>query len=120
MPGERPLVVQPQPKAHIEAIAPRATSVARTTIARGWATWYDPGRGQAAAGPALRRALGKHWRGKTVHVCRGRACVKVTLSDWCACGPRHGEPTVIDLLRGDFAHLASLGAGVLKVRVVIP
>ena len=41
----------------------------------GQATWYatGPGAGDAAAGPALRQALGKHWRGTLVQVCAERS-----------------------------------------------
>ena len=66
---------------------------------RGVATWYAASKGTAAAGPALRAALGKDWRGDRVRVCSGGECVTVRLTDWCACGPRHGTPTLIDLGR---------------------
>ena len=66
---------------------------------RGVATWYAASKGTAAAGPALRAALGKDWRGDRVRVCAGGECVTVRLTDWCACGPRHGKPTLIDLGR---------------------
>ena len=80
----------------------------------GSATWYGtgPGAGHAAAGPELRRALGPGWRGTTVQVCAGR-CVTVVLDDWCACkGDR-----IVDLSDEDFARLAPLSAGVLRVTV---
>ena len=79
----------------------------------GTATWYGtgPGAGHAAAGPELRRALGPGWRGTTVQVCADR-CVTVVLDDWCACRDR-----VIDLSDEDFARLAPLSAGVLRVTV---
>lgn len=48
----------------------------------------------AAAGPALRRAIGPNWRGTVVTVCMTR-CVRVTLRDWCLC---HGDH-IIDLYR---------------------
>ena len=59
---------------------------------RGYATWYATGPDClcAAAGPALRVSA---WRGSTVTV-NGLA---VRLIDWCACGPRHGLPTLLDL-----------------------
>lgn len=79
----------------------------------GTATWYclagvsgcmaiHPGGLYAAAGPALRAALGGGdrcspgpgcWRDRNVTVWNGKASVTVTLSDWCACGGGH----VIDL-----------------------
>jgi hypothetical protein len=80
----------------------------------GTATWYatGPGAGQAAAGPALRRAIGPAWRGSTVQVCAGH-CVTVKLTDWCACP----DGRVVDLSDEDFASLAPLPMGVLRVTV---
>ena len=78
----------------------------------GQATYYDYHQGQAAAGPALRQWLGPDWRGSTVRVC-SRACVTVTLTDWCACS---GE-RVVDLDRRDFARLAPLSVGVVAVTI---
>lgn len=49
----------------------------------------------AAAGPALRAALGPSWRGRRVTVHSGVRSVTVVLSDWCACGGGH----TIDLYR---------------------
>lgn len=72
----------------------------------GYATWYDAHKGHAAAGPGLRAAIGPDWRGTVVTVAAGGASVAAVLSDWCACGPRHGQPTLIDLSREDFAELA--------------
>lgn len=76
-------------------------------VLSGTATWYClPGisvcpyfmRGGlgAAAGPALRNAIGPDWRGKIVETCLSNSpsiCVAVKLVDWCACGADH----VIDL-----------------------
>jgi hypothetical protein len=61
--------------------------------------------------------LGKGWRGDRVRVCSGGQCVTVRLTDWCACGPRHGQPTLLDLDDDAFRRLAPLGAGVIDVRV---
>jgi len=83
----------------------------------GVATYYDGHQGQAAAGPALRDALGPNWRGQAVTVCRLSTCIAVTLSDWCACGDRNGKDTLIDLDRRDFARIAPLSAGVVAVTV---
>jgi hypothetical protein len=83
---------------------------------RGYATWYRTAGLVAAAGPALRRALGRGWRGQRVTVCAER-CVRVTLADWCACGPRHGRPTLLDLSDDAFARLAPLSRGVIAVVV---
>jgi hypothetical protein len=80
----------------------------------GKATWYRYVPGQAAAGPDLRRALGKSWRGSTVQVQGpGGRVVVVRLTDWCACpGGR-----IIDLDLASFARLAPPSRGVLKVSV---
>ena len=115
----RPTPDLPVNEARVEAVATPTPKVSagRQRLARGWATYYAYHRGQAAAGPALRRALGARWRGKRVTVCADGTCLRVRLTDWCACGDRHGDPTIIDLDSRDFARLASLGTGILKVRV---
>jgi hypothetical protein len=84
------------------------------TSPRGWATYYDVRSGHAAAGPLLR--IGD-WRGRAVTVCAGSHCLVTRLTDWCACGPRHGMPTLIDLARSDFARLAPTSQGVVLVTV---
>lgn len=84
---------------------------------RGVATYYDWHAGQAAAGPALRRMLGPRWRGATVYVTSGTRTVRVRLTDWCACAPRHGRPTLIDLDDRSFRRLAPLSRGVIEVTV---
>jgi len=69
---------------------------------RGYATYYATGPDClcAAAGPALRAAIGTDWRGTVVEVrvpmANGRL-IEVKLVDWCLCGPRHGLPTLLDL-----------------------
>jgi len=83
----------------------------------GYATWYAASGMIAAAGPALRRELGKGWRGERVRVTAGGRSVWVTLADWCACGPRHGRPTLLDLSDDAFRRLAPLSRGVLRVTV---
>jgi hypothetical protein len=118
-----PLTQAVSPGPSIPAIGPgRQAGGAPPPSVRGLATWYDaPSLTDAAAGPALRRALGRTWRGSWVrvtHVGDGDArWVVVRLTDWCACGDRNGRPTVIDLDDRAFAELASLGAGVIKVTV---
>lgn len=90
----------------------------------GTATWYClagrspctrgyPGGLYAAAGPALRAALGD-WRGRNVTITASDGNrVSVTLIDWCACpGGR-----VIDLYGEAFLRLAPLSRGVLRVTV---
>lgn len=92
-------------------------AVSSDSTLRGLSTWYDaPSPKDAAAGPALRSWLGKGWRGTTVAVCAGR-CVTVRLSDWCACSPRHGIPTLLDLDDVAFGRLAPLSQGVVRVSV---
>jgi len=78
----------------------------------GTATWYGtgPGAGDAAAGAELRTG---NWRGRAVTVCSGGSCVRVRLTDWCACKGNR----VIDLSDEDFARLAPLSAGVIPVTV---
>jgi len=84
----------------------------------GWATWYDDGDGlYAAAGPVLREVLGD-WRGQRVTVCAD-ACVRVVLRDSCACGERHGDPTLLDLSPAAFRRLAPLSAGVARVSIEV-
>jgi Lytic transglycolase len=64
----------------------------------------------AAAGAELRKG---DWRGRTVTVCAGSDCIRVTLIDWCACPGKR----VIDLYGDAFRRLAPLGAGVIPVTV---
>ena len=86
---------------------PATTKPSRALTGR--ATWYAYRSGQAAAGPALRTALGKSWRGRTVTV-NGQ---RVTLTDWCACGGGR----IIDLDSRTFAAIAPLSRGVVRVDV---
>jgi hypothetical protein len=116
----RPVVDVPEPVAKVvkpPTVTSGATMSAGSMSGRvgGWATYYAYHKGQAAAGPALRRALGAGWRGMTVTVWNGARHVTVRLTDWCACGPRHGVPTIIDLDTRDFDDLAPLSVGVLRV-----
>ena len=46
--------------------------------------------------------------------------VRTQLGDWCACGDRHGVPTVIDLDVAAFRQLAPLSIGVIAVEVTFP
>lgn len=77
----------------------------------GLSSWYRYTAGEAAAGPALRRALGRGWRGRIVTVC-ARRCIRVRLTDWCACPQR-----LIDLDARSFAQLAPLSRGLLRVAI---
>lgn len=79
----------------------------------GIASWYRWHTGEAAAGPALRRMLGAHWRGMVVTVTAGGHSARVRLTDWCGClGSR-----IIDLDRATFAALAPLSRGLITVTV---
>jgi hypothetical protein len=89
----------------------------RGHVVSGVATYFASPSGVSAAGPALRAALGPGWRGTRVTVCAGVRCVVTVLGDWCACGPRPGGPTVIDLDDNVFAALAPLSRGVIRVTV---
>ena len=107
---------------------PRATAAPRPTkhtdTLGGVATWHATGRDgfYAAAGPALRRAIGPNWRGSHVLVARYGTTkgVEVVLNDWCACGDRHGYSTLLDLSDEAFRALAPLSRGVIRVAVDIP
>lgn len=95
------------PAAAVQATERRAAVV-------GVASWYATGPANvAAAGPALRRSLGPHWRGTLVLVEANGRQVVVRLGDWCACRTR-----IIDLPASAFARLAPLSVGVIRVSVV--
>ena len=91
-----------------------APQVDAATVASGTATWYRYVPGGAAAGPALRRALGSSWRGRLVTVRANGRSVRVKLSDYMPSG------RLIDLDAASFAVLAPLSAGVLRVTVTAP
>ena len=110
-PAPRPTGMRP---AAVET-PPPATPRGHTVV--GVATYFKSPSGVSAAGPALRAALGPGWRGQSVRVCAGVRCVVTVLGDWCACGPRPGGPTVIDLDDNVFAMLAPLSRGVIAVTV---
>ena len=101
--------------------APTERAASRAGSIRGVGTWYRYVPGGAAAGPALRAALGPGWRGMTVAVCvtdgGAMACVRVRLTDWCACRDRPGGPTLVDLDAGAFAALMPLSRGIVTVEV---
>jgi hypothetical protein len=83
----------------------------------GRASWYRAPAGTAAAGPALRRALGD-WRGSRVQVCASR-CVVVSLTDWCQCYRGEDRERLIDLSDDAFARLAPLSRGLVRVTVEV-
>lgn len=89
-------------------------------LAAGVASWYGTGRNglYAAAGPALRSALGPRWRGRRVAVLFNGRRVVVTLNDYCPCGERSKRPDkLIDLSDEAFRRLAPLSRGVLRVTI---
>ena len=104
---------KPTPKPTSRPRASTRPTVVTKHALRGNATWYRYVPGGAAAGPNLRKAMGKHWRGQIVTVCR-RSCVRVRLSDWCLC--RRGN-RIIDLDHRTFDALGSLSEGVIPVTV---
>jgi len=111
----RPPFDQPEPK--VEVIA-KPRPEAEASVLTGTASWYDYVPGGAAAGPALRSALGKDWRGRKVSVCEaGAGCISVTLSDWCQCYWKQKRERLIDLDVRSFARLAPTDRGVIKVTV---
>lgn len=94
------------------------TGAVGTALVGGWASWFDVGPGlYGAAGPLLREALGPNWRGQLVEVEAGNRSTTVRLTDWCACGLRHGKPTIIDLSRDAFAELADPSVGIVAVSI---
>ena len=92
---------------------PTAKPSART----GTASWFAAPAGTAAAGPALRRLLGKDWRGQRVRVTAGDRSVVVALTDWCQCYRGEDRERIIDLSRSAFAALADPSRGVVRVAV---
>lgn len=86
-------------------------------VLRGRASWYAADGLIAAAGPALREALGAGWRGTRVTVCAS-GCVTVVLSDWCQCYRGTDRERVIDLSDDAFRRLAPLSAGLVRVTVL--
>lgn len=93
-----------------------------TALVGGFASWYEdpkhPRGYYAAAGPLLREAL-RDWRGQYVTVEGNGRSVTLVLSDFCACGLRHGKPTFLDLSRDAFAELADPSVGILAVSIEI-
>lgn len=93
---------------------------------RGWATWCapTPTHCQSWGDGAMVGAVPSFSFGDEpypVQVCAfegGQAnCVLVTVTSYCACGDRRGEPTIIDLSPAAFRSLAPLRAGIVRVVV---
>lgn len=93
----------------------RARGSIAEPIIGGRATWYPASGNIAAAGPALRHYLGKHWRGTLVSVCHRSRCLVVRLGDYCGCHGNGGR--LIDLSDDAFAQLAPLSRGVIAVSI---
>lgn len=101
-------------------LVPRDVSVRseRTTAPlTGRASWYSAPGSVAAAGPRLRRALGPGWRGQWVRVSSGSRSVVVELADFCQCYQGTRGERLVDLSDDDFAVLAPLASGVVRVRI---
>ena len=94
---------------------PTAKPSARTS--HSIASWFAAPAGTAAAGPALRRLLGKDWRGQRVRVTAGNRSVVVALTDWCQCYRGEDRERIIDLSRSAFAALADPSRGLVRVTV---
>lgn len=101
-------------------VASHPVVVEARTVVHGVASWYRYVPGGAAAGPALRRALGPKWRGQWVRVCTEARCVRVHLTDWCQCSKGKPGEKVIDLDVRSFAALALPSRGIVRVVVVVP
>lgn len=84
---------------------------------RGTASWYPAAGRIAAAGPELRRVLGRGWRGSLVEVSAGGRSVVVRISDFCGCYRGEDRERLIDLSDDAFAELAPLAAGLIRVSV---
>ena len=113
-------VPSPSPSARTRHTAPtlkpRASAIPRPGhyLTAGVATMTDTSC--AAAGPALRNALGTNWRGTAVRVWYGKQHADTTLCDWCACRGRPGGPTVADLPPWMFRRFG-VAPGVIPVRI---
>lgn len=103
--------------ASVEA-QPAAKPPAATDAMRGVASWFRAPSGTAAAGPALRRALGSDWRGSRVSVCGSEGCATVRLTDWMR------ADKLVDLNPSAFrAVCGPLSKGVCRVtvrRAIVP
>lgn len=107
IPTSRPGIsqVEPKPKVVVKSPVERITG----NSIQGRASWYcragvsichykyGPGTMSAAAGPRLRSAIGKNWRGTVVSVTSGSVTVNVKLVDWCQCYKGQSHEKIIDL-----------------------
>lgn len=146
-PSSRPHIIVVQPTAAIQTPKPPPVKVGSSHSVSGKPSWYcnkyDGGSNGpdavssicrvgypdrsgvadyfAAAGPALRTAIGgiessRAYVGKTVRVCNGtNNCVNVKLVDWCQCHYKKVGEKVIDLYKD--AWDAIVGNGMGKVTI---
>jgi hypothetical protein len=112
------------PPASAALLADDAPVVALSASRSGVATYCAPTltRCQSWGEPAMLGAVQSFRWGDDpyrVEVCLdGTApCATVTVVSYCACGPRNGVPTVIDLSPAAFRQLAPLSRGVIPVTV---
>ncbi len=107
--------------------APSPTTEIGTALEAGWATW-------CAETATKCKGWDTRWVGAVpsfthgdepygVQVCLledPTTCTHVVVVSHCACGDRHGDPTVIDLSPPAFRELAPLRRGVIRVTVEGP
>lgn len=118
-PRSQPRIAQPTPLVVPRGTAAPAPEVAGRSIS-GTASWYcragrsvcttgypdGPGFDAfAAAGPALRRALGPDWRGRIVYV----DGIRVKIVDWCQCSKGLAREKLLDLYYDVMHRLGSEG-----------
>lgn len=130
IPSGRPVIkITNKPKILVKTIK---AVVGKSYSISGLASWYcKAGRSicrtgypdtagrdyYAAAGPALRAAIGgvessRAYVGKTVRVC-GEVCINVKLIDWCQCHYKTGFEKLIDLYKDAWDDIG--GNGSVKV-----
>ena len=105
LPVASPIVAPIAPKT-THAISGRASYYCRTGVSPCTVNHPDgPGfDAYAAAGPALRAAIGPDWRGRIVYV----DGIRVKLIDWCKCtGGNTGAEKLLDLYHDVFARAGS-------------
>lgn len=120
--GSNPAGGAPQPTPAL------TTAPSAEPYQRGWATWCapTPTQCQSWGGDARLGAMPSFRWGDAPFAARvctdGTACTTVTVVSFCACGDRHGIPTVIDLspaameaIEPDYRRL-----GIVRVTVEFP
>lgn len=105
LPVTSPIVVSTAPKT-THAISGRASYYCRAGVSICTVNHPDGGGfdAYAAAGPALRAAIGPDWRGRIVYV----DGIRVKLIDWCQCyGGKTGVEKLLDLYYDVYARTGS-------------